>query len=216
MKSKKFTLIELLVVIAIIAILASMLLPALQKAKMSARTIKCSNNLKQIGVGYAMYLGDDGKYFPLSDTTWASGIGDYGAFWVTQLIPYVGAWVKINPSKNTFSQQFICPTADPATNDNYGVSYLGHLELSYNSFTGFNPVAASAIVNPSGKYNLIDGDLSKAGGTFFYWQAPGADGGYRLVERHNNYANITWMDGHVSPEKLRPGYDARWYPKKRQ
>ena len=88
-----FTLIELLVVIAIIGILASMLLPALNKARDKAKTISCVNLFKQVGLSAAQYVNDYNDFMPygLQDDA-AANNGDtarYSDCWYVKIWPYM-------------------------------------------------------------------------------------------------------------------------------
>ena len=168
-----FTLIELLVVIAIIAILASLLLPALAKAKAKAGQSACLNNCKQIGVAVTMYIAEYDNRIPFCRNWGRAWGGDHAlrgdSVWMPQLLePYIGKNTgapdpKQRGGSKTTRSVFACPVAMKTSDagmrsrfrHNNNVTYVwNHIYLtkSRNSYEVRRPVSgrrAGDCVNPS-------------------------------------------------------------------
>jgi prepilin-type N-terminal cleavage/methylation domain-containing protein/prepilin-type processing-associated H-X9-DG protein len=176
-----FTLIELLVVIAIIAILASLLLPALSKAKARAHATGCLNNLRQIGVASQMYAHDNEDTLPRSQHTLDSWVSSLEAYGVTNV--------------------YRCPRdKHPTRRYTYAINdYLLDEAAPPASFTRITTVP-----NPSQTLYMTESADQNSGSDHFHF-SPAQGGDYSPfsfkaevgVERHLNAANYLYVDGHI-------------------
>lgn len=219
MKKHVFTLVELLVVIAIIGILASILLPALSKAKELAKSSTCISNLKQSGTAWMLYGNDFDGYMPANrpdDTfvyqpsgstiynAWDSYVSEWRDIWKT--CPGLG-YVQ---NTNIYSSVFRCPVTMKVNTYNVGRVYGSFTtSVSGTKYVHRRPddwwqnrITGGGLQywpkSPSNNYGLIDSVAVSGGATgdqFSIVDLAPATAMRTIHMRHNNTANAWMLDG---------------------
>ena len=214
----KFTLIELLVVIAIIAILASMLLPALNKARMTARSVSCKGTLKQMGQIDMFYSDDNGGYICPVRMLAPLGGGWRNVDWFQSLAVYAESLFQQRYRKGNYVPAATdlwatyavppCPEFDPSRTQ-YGWASTtvdgvrltpGYGGYAGNRHRGFfqsgwanEPVKRTRLKAPSRYFMTMDS------GYFVLWEQSGSYMGSwgSLYFPHGGFSNMAFGDGHV-------------------
>ena len=202
---KQFTLIELLVVIAIIAILAAMLLPALNKARAKAQAVACTNLLKQTGTALDMYCSDYNDMLPTAYKDNGSGISDEASPYPTWCDPdgvlcaggYINWQIIYAGGEGTADMgKGGCPTA--AVYGTYVDSMNAYLGAAGGSKVvnrkrlKYRAPSETFVVSDSNKYQIGQGGAIIA---------PGYSNMDKIF-RHENWGNFLFLDGHVAALKI--------------